>query len=92
MAYLQSTGESVLFRPYFYLCILGVLAVFGIWQKRWDVIMIAASGGLYCVTYGVIIYQSTFRFACFTVFITLVILARLIAECVAAKMDPEYIS
>ena len=77
---LQAMGQSVLFRPYFYLCILVFAVIFGVLKKRWDIIMIAASGGLYCITYAGIIYQSTFRFACFTVFATLILVARLVAE------------
>ena len=41
---LQAMGQSVLFRPYFYLCILVFAVIFGVLKKRWDIIMIAASG------------------------------------------------
>ncbi len=85
---LQATGQSILFRPYFYLCILVFAVGFGILKRRWDIAMIAASGGLYCITYAGIIYQSTFRFACFTVFAALIIVARLVAEW-AAKVKTK---
>ena len=77
---LQPTGQSLLFRPYSYLLILLAFLMQGLWRRRWDTVLIAFSGLAYSLAYYAIINVSVFRFACFSVFVAVVLIARVIAE------------
>jgi hypothetical protein len=61
------------------LVLLGFV-IAGLLRRRADIALIAAGGFLYSVTYFVLINASTFRYACFTVFVSVILGARVIAE------------
>lgn len=78
--------QSILFRPYLYMAILLSFALQGIWAKRWDRVCIAASGLFYSLGYAIFGQTANFRLACFTVFVTMLLIARLIAELADNKL------
>ncbi len=81
-----SIGQSILFRPYLYLAILLIFLVQGIWLKRWDTAWIAASGILYSLGYFVFGQTTNFRLACFTVFVAMLLIARVVAERLGSRI------
>lgn len=85
MRALSHIAQSALFRPYPYLITLSLLIVLGARRRRADIVSIASSGLCYAVAYFVLISAATFRFACFSVFIALVLVARLAAERAAER-------
>ncbi len=78
--------QSILFRPYLYMAILLIFAMQGIWVKRWDRVCIAASGIFYSLGYAIFGQTANFRLACFTVFVTMLVIARLIAELAGSRL------
>lgn len=82
----RAIDQSILFRPYLYLAILLVFIVQGIWARRPDRAWIAASGFCYSLAYFVFGQSANFRLACFTVFITMLLIARVVAERVGSRL------
>lgn len=87
MGVLQDIGQSIFFRPYVYLIVLLVFVAVGFWLKRLDIILIASSGLFYAAAYFVIGMTSVFRFVCFSVFVAIVLLARVFAEMLRGKLS-----
>jgi hypothetical protein len=82
----RAIDQTILFRPYLYIAILLIFAVRGIWVKRWDTVYIAASGVFYSLGYAIFGQTTNFRLACFTVFIAMLLIARLIGEQIGSKL------
>lgn len=90
-AWLEYSSQSVLFRCYAYLILLALMTGYGVWRRRVDIVLIAMGGFLYGTAYFLIVYQSTFRFACPTVFIAVVLAARILGEESGAKAPPRVV-
>ncbi len=80
MDHLKTIDQSILFRPYFYLAILLIFLVQGIWLRRWDTVWIALAGLAYGLGYFIFGQSANFRLACFSNFAAVLLIARLIAE------------
>jgi hypothetical protein len=90
MDHLKRIDQSILFRPYFYLSILLIFLVQGLWLKRWDTVWIAFAGIGYSLGYFIFGQSGNFRLAVFTNFTAVLLIVRLIAERVSearAKSD-----
>jgi len=76
----HAIDQSMLFRPYVYMIVLLGFALQGLWVRRWDRVWIAASGFFYSLGYAIFGQTANFRLACFTVFIAMLLVVRLVAE------------
>jgi hypothetical protein len=85
MQRLSGVGQSPIFRPYIYLIVLFGIGIFGAWNRRRDIVLIAGSGLSYALAYFVIGSGGAFRYMCCSVFIALLLSARIIAEQVAKR-------
>ncbi|MGH9343977.1 MAG: hypothetical protein ACRD19_09480, partial [Terriglobia bacterium] len=80
MGRLAIVAQSPIFRPYVYLIVLLLICGFGIWRKRRDLVLISAAGSFYILGYFIVSPGGVFRYICASVFITLVLWARIAAE------------
>lgn len=74
--WLLLTGNSLLFRIYLYTALLVALLGWGIWNHDHTLSAAAMSGLSFLLAYFIIGVNSEFRFACYTMFIAVVLLAR----------------